>query len=217
MIRRRGEEDIRPVNSEHEEAPPTKKKRVWNNFGTGRKRKKPDEIEEKRKPKEKTNLAMEHCSDEGVCDNRVEEKEVTIEQEGLLQQINRNHFSTYDVTGIKQNITEIISKVEKISNENVYSCKSTSSGENRKKIKRGEFFSKFGTSLGDGHSGGGSTQTENKAKPSSANKPKQKKRNNFNPCNHKPITNYFKPATKPTSKTKHNGEGGNTGLKSQNL
>ena len=52
MIRRRGEEDIRPVNSEHEEAPPTKKKRVWNNFGTGRKRKNPDEIEEKRKPKE---------------------------------------------------------------------------------------------------------------------------------------------------------------------
>ena len=83
-----------------------------------------------------------------------------------------------------------------------------------RELKGVNFSPNFGASLGDGRSGGGSTQTENKAKPSSANKPKQKKRNNFNPCNHKPITNYFKPAIIPTSKTKHKGEGGNTGLKS---
>ena len=118
--------------------------------------------------------------------------------EGLLHNFNKNDFSTHDKNGIKPNLITNISNLEK-----------------RKKFKGSKFFLKPRAGAVDGHSieGGGGTQTDNKAKPSSAKKPNLRKKFNLNPSNYKPITNYFKPAIKselgPTSKTENTeGEGG---------
>ena len=107
-MRRRGEEETRPANPGHEGAPPTKKKRIWSNFGTGRKRKKQEE-----EPREKMKLAEEKSADEGVCDNSEKEKEVTTVHEGLLHNFNKNDFSTHHMNGIKPNLITNISSLEK--------------------------------------------------------------------------------------------------------
>ena len=211
-IRSRRDGDASP---EDEWGPPTKKKRVWNNFGTGRKRKKHQKLEAEEKLEEKMNLAMEQSADEVVCDNSMKGKEITAGQEGLLLQVNKNCFSTNDMTGIKPKVTDIIRKFEHFSKSQEKENLGThiSSGESsRKKFKGDKFFLQFVVGAEDGHSaGGGGIQTDYKAKPSSAKKPnKRKKFTNFNPSNYQPITNYFKPAIE--SDTTHTGEGGKLNL-----